>query len=286
MMIYLNIILQKKRLILIVFGNTVYDIMSLADIITVSTETLRDFYIKRLNLPREKFIVIPNYLPRWWIGESYNIDKQLQQYKEHKKNKLTIGFCCSSNHFDIHNNNNGEDDFTHLIDWIIKNISKFNFVFVGGVPRQLISYVQRGLITYQQPSDIFNYPREMHRRSIDLLLAPLQDNEFNRCKSNIKFLEFAALGIPMAGQNISTYNKYTKLVFDNTNDIDNLCDKLFFNADSEEYYANVIKQQRDIIDNPSILSPNGFWLEKNFKQYFELFNISTKTVKLDINNIK
>jgi hypothetical protein len=138
----------------------------------------------------------------------------------------------------------------------------------------------------QQPSDIFNYPREMTMRNIDLLLAPLQNNEFNKCKSNIKFLEFSALGIPMAGQNISTYNKYTKLVFDDGDDLDKLCDRLFFRNDSEEFYRNIIIQQRNIIDGPSALSQTGFWLEKNFKAYLELFSLPQKTVKVDLANIK
>lgn len=265
-------------------GDSVKQCMDLCDIITVSTEELRDFYVKKLSLPKEKFLVIPNYLPRWWIGESFNIDKQMDQYFKQCK-KPNIGFCCSANHFDLNNQNDGVDDFTHLIPWIIKNVNKYNFIFVGGLPNQLVELASKGLIYCQSPSDIFNYPREIRKRQIDLLLAPLQDNEFNKCKSNIKFLEFAALGIPMAGQNISTYNRYTKLVFDDGNDIDKLCNNLFFEKDSAEYYRNVIVQQRNIIDYPSKISPNGFWLEKNFKTYYELFTLPQKTISIDINAI-
>jgi hypothetical protein len=59
----------------------------------------------------------------------------------------------------------------------------------------------------------------MQLRKMDLLIAPLVDNPFNRCKSNIKWLEFSALGIPMAGQNICTYNKYTNNLFNSANDL-------------------------------------------------------------------
>lgn len=262
-------------------GDSTKEIMELCDIITVSTETLRDFYVRVFNLPKEKFIVIQNYLPRWWIGESFNVERQMQQFNQ-QRYKPCIGFCCSVNHFDTENKNGGEDDFTHLIPWIIKNIDNYNFVFVGGVPQQLMQYAQSGKIQYQPPSDIFNYPREMTLRKIDLLLAPLIDNEFNKCKSNIKFLEFAALGIPMCGQNISTYNKYTKFVFNNGNDIDNIIDKLFLQKDSYDYYRNVIIQQRQIIDSPSPLSPTGFWLEHNIKPYYKLYSIPQKTIKVDI----
>ena len=112
-------------------------------------------------------------------------------------------------------------------------------------------------------------------------LAPLVDNAFNRCKSNIKFLEFSALGIAMCGQNISTYNKYTKLVFNNGNDIDNIIDKLFFRKDSRDYYYTIIAQQRKIIEEKSPLSPNGFWLEKNIAPYYNLYSIPQKTIHID-----
>jgi hypothetical protein len=122
----------------------------------------------------------------------------------------------------------------------------------------------------------------MQLRKIDLLLAPLEDSDLNRCKSNIKFLEFSALGIPMAGQNISTYNRYTKLVFDNGDDIDKLTEKLFFSSDSPEYYRNIITQQRNIIDNKSPLSEHGFWLEANMNIYYQLYSIPQRTIKVEI----
>ena len=262
-------------------GDSVKQIMDLCDYITVSTEDLKRFYMRACNQPESKFIVIQNYLPRWWIGDAMNVDRQMNQFK-HQRSKPTVAFCCSSNHFDLKNVNDGIDDFTHLIPWIIKNVERYNFVFVGGVPQQLNELVQKRKISYQPPSDIFNYPREMQLRKIDVLVAPLIDSEFNRCKSNIKFLEFSALGIPMIGQNISTYNKYTKLVFNDGSDIDKLMNKLFFNKDSESYYHNIITSQRKVIDEPSALSPTGFWLEKNIQQYYSLYSIPQKTVTVEV----
>jgi hypothetical protein len=95
-------------------------------------------------------------------------------------------------------------------------------------------------------------------------------------------LEFSALGIPMCGQNISTYNRYTKLVFNTGDDIDNLCENLFFKNDSSEYYRNVIVEQRNIIENKSLIAENGFWLEKNIAKYYNLYSIPQKTVVVDL----
>jgi hypothetical protein len=91
--------------------------MSGCDFITVTTNEIADLYSTSMNIPRNKFIVIPNYLPRWWIGDSYNYDRQMLLYKQ-TRNKPRIAMACSMNHFDINNQNNGIDDFSHIVPWI------------------------------------------------------------------------------------------------------------------------------------------------------------------------
>ena len=254
--------------------------MNLCDFITVSTQELKRVYMHEYKIPEEKFLIIPNYLPRWWIGEAYDLNRQMRQWQE-QRNRPTIAFVCSINHFDLQNRNGGVDDFTHLIPWIIQNMNRYKFVFVGGVPLQLHQYVKEGKITFQPPSDLFNYPREMQKRKIDLLVAPLANNNFNKCKSNIKFLEFSALGIPMAGQNICTYNKYTKLVFNDGNDLDQIISKMFFEFGSEEFYRSTIINQRAVIDGQPGVAGSGYWLQKNIQKYYNLYSIPQKTISVD-----
>ena len=132
----------------------------------------------------------------------------------------------------------------------------------------------------QPASDIFNYPREMRYRKIDLLIAPLIDNRFNRCKSNIKWLEMAALGIPMIGQNICTYNKYTDQVFNGTDDIDNWIDRLFCRSDSRDFLANMLVKNRGLVDG--ISKNDGYWLEKNITPFYNLYTLQQKTISIEL----
>lgn len=46
-----------------------------------------------------------------------------------------------------------------------------------------------------QPGNYTEFGAYFSRQAIDVFLAPLQDNRFNRCKSAIKYLEYTALGI-------------------------------------------------------------------------------------------
>ena len=41
----------------------------------------------------------------------------------------------------------------------------------------------------------------------DIGIIPLVDNNFNRCKSELKYIEFSALGVPVVASNINVYNE-------------------------------------------------------------------------------
>lgn len=261
-------------------GNSVQVIFDACDFITVTTQELKDIYVEKLHQDPDKIMVIPNYLPRWWIGEAYNLDATMNQW-ERQHDKPHIAFACSTNHFDVNNANGGVDDFTAIMPWIKKNIEKYDFIFVGGLPQQLKEEASKGKIIVQPPSDLFNYPREMKLRNIDLLIAPLIDNRFNRCKSNIKWIEMSALGIPMIGQNICTYNKYTDQVFDTTDDIDNWIEKMFYKKDSKDFVANLVKNNRKIVDGEAPAN-DGYWLEKNLSRYYNLYTMQQKTMNIII----
>lgn len=264
-------------------GTSVKEIMDDCDFITVTTKELADLYSEKLSIPYQKFIIIPNYLPRWWIGDAFNYDRQMNLYKS-TRNKPRIAMACSMNHFDAKNQNNGIDDFSDIVPWIEHHVKQndIQFIFVGGVPKQLQKYVPTKQIEYQPPSDILNYPREMQLRKMDLLLAPLVNNKFNQCKSNIKWLEFSALGIPMFGQNISTYNKYTNQVFNNANDLENIVYSLFHAPTAEKTYSDIIVKNRQLVEKGDKYESRGYWLEANVHKYVNLYAMPNKTVEIKI----
>ena len=260
-------------------GDSPKQIMKLCDLVTVTTPIIKDLYVEAFDLDPERVLVIPNYLPRWWIGESFNLGRSMYLWKEHQK-KPRIAFACSTNHFDVDNKNGGIDDFSHMTDWIRKNVDKYQFVFVGGVPKQLTDLVQQRKIEYQPPSDVFNYPREVTNRGFNVLVAPLIDNRFNRCKSNIKYLEYSAIGIPMIGQDMVTYQGCTDLLFKTGEDIDKIIYDLFWAPDAEERYKNHIIENRKVIDGDQ--KNTGWWLERNLDKWYDLYSAPQKTIKAKI----
>jgi len=254
------------------------DIMKLADFVTVSTDILGEYYQNLFRMSRDKFITVPNYVPKWWIGNSYDIDRIEARYNNMKKPK--IAFVCGSNHFDLKNLNNGIDDFTHIIDWIRSNVKNYDFHFVGGLPLQLKDLLKGGKIFKDPPCDIYNYPREIANRGYDLWVAPLQDNIFNRCKSNIKLVESWALGIPSIVQECACYSKYTDNRFITANDLQK---KIDYILKSKKNYLETVKHGRDIVEHGDSNAKNGYFLEDNLDIHKKLFMLNQKTMKIKIN---
>lgn len=281
------------------FFINVKNMLNASDFITVTTVYLKNHYVKKYEINPDKILVIPNYLPRWWIGETYQgPEHQMRLYDENIK-KPRIGFPCSSSHFDLKGQNNYIDDFTHIVDFIKSTVNKYQWVFIGGIPKQLEKEAIDKKIEVHHPSDLLNYPRELWMKKLNAIIAPLQDNEFNRAKSNIKLLESWSLGIPCIAQNLICYNQYTDMVFNNVNDLQNQLDNLFKDRNK---YKKIIKEYRSIIDFGRSTLPgleNGAWLEKNIDWqidsninkgkrggHLSLFTTLQKTIYIDLKKIK
>ena len=52
---------------------------------------------------------------------------------------------------------------------------------------------------------IAHYPAKMATLKLDIAIAPLQDNPFNRCKSNLRLLEYGAMGWPVVCSDVFPY---------------------------------------------------------------------------------
>lgn len=259
---------------------SIRDILNTVDFVTVVSDEMAKYYNIKFNVPMEKIEVVPNYLPRWWIGAAYDIQR-IEEKFEANKSKHRVGFVCSSTHFDLKNQNKGEDDFSHIVPYIRKTVDKYQWVFVGGIPQQLADLVKAGKIEFHAGVDLFNYPRAIMEKKLDCIVAPLQDNIFNRCKSNIKLLEGWALGIPVIAQDLEPYRPYTDSLFKTADDLDNQLTSLF---KTKNRYLKTVKANRKIVDYGDPNSPKGWWLEKNMDFHFASYMIPQKTMSIDLTN--
>lgn len=140
---------------------------------------------------------------------------QQQDWKDNKNKKIKILWAGSQNHFAI--NENGGDFNLELLNYIEKTSNIYDWLFVGACPNELKNNKNIKIYPWQT---IFNFGNFLRELNPDIGIAPLERGIFNDCKSNIKALEFASLGIPGIYSDAVPYSKmkYTS----NDNFIDNL----------------------------------------------------------------
>lgn len=264
------------------FMENIRQIVNVCDIVTVTTPVLGNYFHKKFGVDKNNIFVIPNYLPRWWIGDSFNLNRISHRF-DTNKTKPRIGIISSMTHYDINNKANGKDDLYHYNDFIESTLDKYQWVFVGGISNKLKPYVDSKQIQFYNGFDLLNYPRMINDLNLDIVVAPLIDNIFNRCKSNIKFIEMSALGIIPLVQDLDPYSAYTDLKFKDANGLQNLIDSTLSDKNK---YMNTIIHNRNIIDVGDSNSEKGWWMESNIDRWFKLFCINQKTLMFDLSKLK
>jgi hypothetical protein len=178
------------------------DMMRMVDEVTVTCKYMRDLFIEKIG--KNHVSVVPNFPPEWWIGSFYNY-KKITDFFEKNKNKPRILYSGSGAHFDVKNVTNQQDDFSHVLKFIVDNRHKYQFIFIGAYPPPLHPFIQNKEIEFHPWQSLVNYPKFIASLNPQLLLAPLKDIPFNRSKSDIKYIEGACLGIPCMCQDMATY---------------------------------------------------------------------------------
>lgn len=210
-------------------------LISMVDALWVSTQPLADYYKKII---REMFNIELNVyvLPNYNDLNDFNFPKTKKDDK-----KIIIGWAGSTTHF---------NDLRVAIPAIKKLLKEFptlQFELVGGVSHEkapeLFYDIDEKLL-----ERIFcgsgteawkGYPEMLSKLKWDIGIAPLTDDEFNRGKSHIKWIEYAAYKIPTVASKVYPY--YAPILGQNT-----IVDgKTGFLCEDNEWY---LKLKRLILD--------------------------------------
>lgn len=192
-------------------------IMGLMDGMICSTYKLKEVYSKF----NKNIRVIPNHLPKFLWGEPL-------PFKEEIHRKPRVYWAGSSNHFAMKDDKKGGDFGVELIEYIKKTVDDIQWVIMGAMPREL--YEVKDKIEFHQWQSIWKFPQYIKKLDIDIAIAPLEDNLFNACKSNIKRLEYTILGCPGVYSNVEPYKDAT-LTCDSSGDIVSNIEKLIADVD-------------------------------------------------------
>ena len=178
------------------------EMMEICDEITVTCPFMRDYYASKTN--NKNVTVIPNFMPKFWIGGKSDITRTMESYDKNKR-KPRILYAGSGAHFDVENRTKYRDDFEHVNDVIRRTVDKYQWVFLGAYPLPLRDLIQNGKVEFHPWKRLYEYGQGLYDLNVNMVVAPLQDSTFNRAKSDLKYIEACALGLPIACQDLCTY---------------------------------------------------------------------------------
>ena len=238
-----------------VISNTAIEIMRLCDGITTPTSYMSNYYQEKTGVPG---IVLPNYMPKFWIDRFYNKTKIAENYELFKR-RPRVGYIGSPTHFNVGAVPGARDDFADICDTIIKTVKTFKWVIMGGCPAELAHLVRNGDIEYVPWTRIWDYSSTYNSLNLNVVIAPLQNNKFNLAKAPIKYLEAGALGLPCVCQDLEPY-KMAPLRFNTPDEMVDLIKKTLL--DRKRYLTES--------DNARKVA-SKWWLEDNIKVFTDLY---------------
>lgn len=248
------------------------------NMLIVSTDELSTYYQQKYNVDPRKILKVLNYLPDWEFGHKYN-ERDTMDLVQANIKRPRIGIISSTSHYNQDPNSKVKDDLDLIYDLIINTIDKYRWVFLGSLPHKITPYVKAGKIEYHQGVHIYNYPNAIKSLNVNCIVAPLIDNTFNRCKSNIKILEASALGIPFFVQNLPNYSRYTEHTFSDQLDLEKKL-KHFFNL-SKYNVRDIIRSNYEWLKKPHP-EGNGWWMSGNRETYKLIFKIKHYSSTLNL----
>lgn len=152
-------------------------VMENADWIVVSTYPLAEAYGKFHHDVR----VAQNRLAEKQWGHLYS--------ERGTGKKIRVGWAGGGTH---------AGDLEILLPIIKELENQVEWVFMGMKPRDIKCEFHPGV-----PFDL--YPEKLASLNLDLALVPLEMNQFNECKSNLRLLEIGTCGVPIIATNIEPY---------------------------------------------------------------------------------
>lgn len=154
---------------------------ALVDRMVVSTPALANALEK---LHADIHVVENRLDPRTWQG--------VRPARRLPPGKPRVGWAGGASH---------AGDLEMIADVVESLATEVDWIFMGMCPDRLRPYVAE--IHPGVPFD--RYPQALAALQLDLAVAPLEDNLFNRCKSNLRLLEYGACGYPVVASDLLPY---------------------------------------------------------------------------------
>jgi glycosyltransferase involved in cell wall biosynthesis len=281
---------NPSRFVSNVFKDQYEELIREADALTTPSRILAK---KMKRLTKKPVFLCPNGI---------DFEDYLPRPKEH--HELLIGYMGAASHWrdvslviDVLNELNKKYDFTFVLygmtgEPLEAAMHHYNRLMSANLQPEQNSYFKSALDFYKKLGNLKMYhipfyPPELHpsvlgKADFDIGLAPLDNNEFSRGKSCIKFYEYAAVGTPTLASDVEPYKSEVNYRAKNTfKDWYNKLEKLIvdekFRQELAEKQHNWVKENRSLEKiglawEVACQKPGGLEVanQKNWKKLFKL----------------
>uniref|UniRef100_A0A7V3JAR7 Glycosyltransferase n=1 Tax=candidate division CPR3 bacterium TaxID=2268181 RepID=A0A7V3JAR7_UNCC3 len=237
-----------------------YFLIKSADVITCTTPYLRDRIKKDTD---KKILVVPN-----------SLDLSYWRVRAGNNQKIKIGYTGSDSHW---------EELNFILDILIdlQRTYDFDVVLLGlGISQlneaevlpncgYLAKEISRKLkllknLKVREWTSADKYPQVLTEENLDIGLVPLIDNEFNRCRSCLKFYEYAATNTLTIASDVIPYNTEVNCLVKNR--FADWKKKLQELIENKKLREDLVREQRKwVIENRDI-EKNAILWENAFKE--------------------
>lgn len=167
------------------------EIMKLMDVVTVSTEFLKNFIVNTLGI-KTRVEVIPNTVPKSMYGY-HNFKLREEEIKKPK-----VIYTGSQTHYNNKTKQFGDWD-NAFKDWVIDSVlnERIDFHIIGGLPFFFEDIKEK--IKIYPWLEYYELHQKIKEIQPDFCINPLTPNNFNFSKSDLKMVESSALGMLCIG---------------------------------------------------------------------------------------
>jgi len=174
-------------------------LLSLADVVTVSTNALQ----KRYSEFNKNVIVVPN---------AFNSRRFKHKIENPKPRKKIIAWRGSKTH---------TRDCLSQAEVIIKLANEYKdtdwqWHFIGDIQWQLTDHMPHEKTIWSEGMDIISYHNYIYELAPAVFIVPLEDNEFNQSKSNINWIEATMAGSATIAPLWEEWNQSGIMPYENT----------------------------------------------------------------------
>jgi GT2 family glycosyltransferase len=170
--------------------------LDMCDAVTTTTQTMAAWLteVHQRHYPGGRTLdirVIPNLLPA----------SKLREHEFKHTAKLRVGWGGGISHA-------GDLSLLHEAMTLIGN--KVEWVFLAMKPKNIPQGVH---VEFHDGVPPMQYLDTLAGLNLDLVLAPIEDNAFNRCKSNLRLVEAGAIGACVIASHVTPYTENAPPVF-------------------------------------------------------------------------